>query len=302
MPSLKDLRVRIASVKSTQKITRAMQMVAAAKLRRSQEAAEQARPYSERMSSLLASVAANLPSLDGAPPLMVGNGRDETHLLVVFTAERGLCGAFNTTVVRAARKEMSELREAGKTVKLLLVGKKGNDSMRRDLEDRIVDYISFREVKVLGFADAQGVARRVIELFEDETFDVCTIFFNAFKSVVTQEMTTQQLVPLLPPGADGDGEAGEAPGAVDLGGAIYEYEPEETELLADLVPRNISVQIFKALLESSAAEQAARMTAMDNATRNAGDMIDKLTLTYNRTRQAAITKELIEIVSGAEAL
>ena len=303
MPSLKDLRNRIRSVRSTQKITRAMQMVSAAKLRRAQEAAEQARPYSERMGRMLASVAANLPSLEGAPPLMVGNGRDEVHLVVVLTAERGLCGAFNSSVVRAARRHIRALREDGKQVKILAVGKKGNDSLRRDLSRDIIDYITLREVRTIGFANAHEIATRLIQLFEEGAFDVCTIFYNAFKSVVAQELTRQQLIPLPRPD-EGEAQAPQAgaDAAPDLGGAIYEFEPEEEELLADLVPRNLSVQIFKALLESVAAEQAARMTAMDNATRNAGDMIDKLTLNYNRTRQAAITKELIEIVSGAEAL
>jgi F-type H+-transporting ATPase subunit gamma len=302
MPNLKDLRNRITSVKSTQKITRAMRMVSAAKLRRAQESAEQARPYSERMARMLASVAANLASLEGAPALMVGSGRDETHLLLVMTAERGLCGAFNSSVVRAVRRRIAELREAGKTVKLLCVGKKGHDNLKRDLEQNIVEFISLREVKNPGFDDAQNIAGRVVELFEAGEYDVCTIFFNAFKSVMSQVMTTQQLIPLSAAAGEEGIESVEAPERPDLGGAIYEFEPEETELLADLVPRNLSVQIFKALLESAAAEQAARMTAMDNATRNAGEMIDKLTLNYNRTRQAAITKELIEIVSGAEAL
>jgi F-type H+-transporting ATPase subunit gamma len=297
MASLKDLRNRIRSVRSTQKITRAMQMVSAAKLRRAQEAAEQARPYSLRMAAMLASVAANLPSLEGAPPLMVGTGREQVHLIVVLTAERGLCGSFNTQVTRAARRHARALVEAGKQVKLLTVGRKGNDNLRRDLANAIVEYITLREVRSIGFADAQRIAGRIVELFGTGAFDVCTIFYNAFKSVMAQELTRQQLVPLLSPG--GAPGAGAAP---DLGGAIYEFEPEEEELLADLVPRNLSVQVFKALLESTAAEQAARMTAMDNATRNAGEMIDKLTLNYNRTRQAAITKELIEIVSGAEAL
>jgi F-type H+-transporting ATPase subunit gamma len=300
MASLKDLRNRIRSVKSTQKITRAMQMVSAAKLRRAQEAAEQARPYSERMAAMMASVAANLPSLDGAPPLMVGTGRDRVHLVVVLTAERGLCGSFNTTVNRAARRHVRALVEAGKQVKILTVGKKGNDNLRRDLSASIVEYITLREVRSIGFTDAQRIARRIVEMFDAGEFDVCTIFYNAFKSVMTQELRRQRLIPLL------SGEDEQATGGAaltpDLGGAIYEFEPEEEELLADLVPRNLSVQIFKALLESMAAEQAARMAAMDNATRNAGDMIDKLTLNYNRTRQAAITKELIEIVSGAEAL
>ncbi len=302
MPSLKDLRNRITSVKSTQKITRAMQMVSAAKLRRAQESAEQARPYSDRMASMLASVTANLPSLDGAPALMVRSGDDQVHLLVVMTAERGLCGSFNSSVVRAARRRMAELREAGKTVKFLCVGKKGHDNLKRDLEESIVEFISLREVRNPGFDDAHAVASRLVALFEAGEYDVCTIFFNAFKSVMTQVMTVRQLIPLIEAAGEAGVEQVEEPERPDLAGAVHEFEPEESELLAELVPRNLSVQIFKALLESSAAEQAARMTAMDNATRNAGEMIDKLTLNYNRTRQAAITRELIEIVSGAEAL
>lgn len=301
MPSLKDLRNRITSVKSTQKITRAMQMVSAAKLRRAQESAEQARPYSERMSRLLSSVSANLPSLEGAPPLMVGTGNDQVHLVIVMTAERGLCGAFNTQVTRRTRRHVKELRDAGKQVKLLLIGKKGNDSLRRDFDDIIIDYVTLRDMRTPSYARANEIAQDVIGRFGAEEFDVCTIIFNAFKSVISQELNVQQLIP-LPTGDGGDGREDEDTGAPDLGGAIYEYEPEETELLADLIPRNMAVQIFKAMLESGAAEQAARMTAMDNATRNAGDMIDRLTLLYNRTRQAMITKELIEIVSGADAL
>ena len=297
MPSLKDLRVRIASVKSTQKITRAMQMVAAAKLRRAQESAERSRPYAERMNRMMASVAGNLPTLDGAPPLMVGTGKDEVHLLVVFTAERGLCGGFNTAVVRAVRRQVSELRQSGKQVKLLLVGRKGYDALRRDLSPLIADYITLREVRNIGFAEAALVSAKVTEMFEAGEFDVCSMIYNAFKSVIVQEITHQQLIPLSLPETEGSDES-----APDLGGATYEFEPEETELLTELVPRNLSVQLFRALLEGAAAEQAARMTAMDNATRNAGDMIDALTLNYNRTRQAVITKELIEIVSGAEAL
>ena len=300
MANLKDLRNRITSVKSTQKITRAMQMVSAAKLRRAQESAEQARPYSERMARLLGSVAANLASLEGAPPLMVGSGRDEVHLVVVMTAERGLCGAFNSQVTRRARRLIGELREAGKQVALLLVGKKGNDTLRREFGEIIVDYITLREMRTPSYARANEIAQGVIGRFEAGEFDVCTIIFNAFKSVISQELNVRQLIPLPAPEGASDDES-EA-GAPDLGGAIYEYEPEETELLADLLPRNLAVQIFKAMLESGAAEQAARMTAMDNATRNAGDMIDKLSLQYNRTRQAMITRELIEIVSGAEAL
>jgi len=297
MASLKDLRNRISSVKSTQKITKAMQMVAAAKLRRAQEAAESSRPYAERMERMIVSVAGNLPSLDAAPPMVVGNGRDDTHLLVVVTAERGLCGAFNTSVVRAVRKQVSELRAAGKTVKLFCVGKKGYDALRREMGNAIVEYITLREVRSVGFTDARSIAEKVAQMFEAGDYDVCTLYYNAFKSVISQVVTDQQLVPVkLPEAGASDAEA------PDLGGAIYEYEPDEEELLGVLVPRNLSIQVYRALLESAAAEQAARMTAMDNATRNAGDMIGKLTLVYNRTRQAMITKELIEIVSGAEAL
>ncbi len=299
MPSLKDLRVRIASVKSTQKITKAMQMVAAAKLRRAQEAAEEARPYSERMSAIMASVMANIPSLDNAPPLLVGNGRDEVHLLVAVSAERGLCGGFNTSVIRATRAKARELLDAGKTIKILCVGRKGYDGLKRDFESLIVDTISLREVRNIGFNNAAEISGRVIEMFAADDFDVCTMFYNHFVSVIAQELTEQQLIPA---DTGGNGESEDGLETEDLGGSIYEFEPEEEDLLADLVPRNLSVQIFKALLESTAAENAARMTAMDNATRNAGDMIDSLTLTYNRSRQAQITKELIEIVSGAEAL
>ena len=298
MANLKELKNRITSVTSTQKITKAMQMVAAAKLRRAQEAAENSRPYAQRMERMIASVASNLPSLDAAPPMVVGTGKDDVHLLVVVTAERGLCGAFNTNIVRAVRAKARELKDSGKTVKLFCVGRKGQESLRRDMEDDIVEYVTLRDVKQLSFADIRPVAEKISQMFSDSEFDVCTVYFNAFKSVISQIVTDQQLIPVKLP--DPDAEADED--TVDLGGAIYEYEPEENDLLGVLVPRNISVQIYRSLLESSAAEQAARMTSMDNATRNAGDMIDALTLTYNRTRQAIITKELIEIVSGAEAL
>ena len=298
MANLKELKNRITSVTSTQKITKAMQMVAAAKLRRAQEAAENSRPYAQRMERMIASVASNLPSLDAAPPLVVGTGKDDVHLLVVVTAERGLCGAFNTNIVRAVRAKARELKGSGKTVKLFCLGRKGQESLRRDMEDDIVEYVTLRDVKQLSFADIRQVAEKISQMFADGEFDVCTVYFNAFKSVISQVVTDQQLIPVKLP--DPDAEADED--TVDLGGAIYEYEPEENDLLGVLVPRNISVQIYRSLLESSAAEQAARMTSMDNATRNAGDMIDALTLTYNRTRQAIITKELIEIVSGAEAL
>jgi len=298
MANLKELKNRITSVKSTQKITKAMQMVAAAKLRRAQEAAEQSRPYAERMERMIASVASNLPSLDNAPPLVVGTGKDGVHLLVAVTAERGLCGAFNSNIIRAVRRRAIELQDQGKTVKLFCVGRKGEESLRRDMADIIVEYVTLREVKNISFADARPIAEKLSQMFTDGEFDVCTVYYNAFKSVISQVVTAQQLIPVSLP----DPEAATDDDAVDLGGAIYEYEPEENDLLGVLVPRNMSVQIYRSLLESGAAEHAARMTSMDNATRNAGDMIDGLTLTYNRTRQAIITKELIEIVSGAEAL
>ena len=303
MANLKELKNRITSVTSTQKITKAMQMVAAAKLRRAQDAAEQSRPYAQRMERMIASVASNLPSLDTAPPMVVGSGKDDVHLLVVVTAERGLCGAFNSNIVRAIRRQVIALRNDGKTVKLYCVGRKGQESLRRDLEDLIVEYVTLREVRQLSFANARPIAEQIAQMFNDGEFDVCTVYYNAFKSVISQVVTDQQLIPVkLPdPEAAAAAEGGDD-GAVDLGGAIYEYEPEENDLLGVLVPRNMAVQIYRALLESGAAEHAARMTSMDSATRNAGDMIDGLTLTYNRTRQAIITKELIEIVSGAEAL
>ena len=297
MASVKDLTVRIASVTSTQKITKAMQMVAAAKLRRAQEAAEAARPYSDRMSAIMASVTSNIPSLDNAPKLLVGNGKDDVHLLIAVTAERGLCGGFNTQTVRAVRAKTRELLDAGKTVKILCVGKKGNDALKREYSSLIIEAITLREVKNVGFVNAAEISGRIVSLFEAGEFDVCTMFYNSFVSVIAQEMVEQQLIPLA------DSTISEGSGdEEDLGGAIYDFEPEEEELLGDLVPRNLSVQVFKSLLESAAAENAARMTAMDNATRNAGDMIDKLTLTKNRMRQAQITKELIEIISGAEAV
>ena len=300
MANLKELKNRITSVTSTQKITKAMQMVAAAKLRRAQNAAEQSRPYAERMERMIASVASNLPSLDTAPPMVVGSGKDDVHLLVVVTAERGLCGAFNSNIVRAIRRRVIELRNGDKTVKLYCVGRKGQESLRRDLSDLIVEYVTLREVRQLSFANARPIAEQIAQMFSDGEFDVCTVYYNAFKSVISQVVTDQQLIPVKLPEASA--AASEADNAADLGGAIYEYEPEENDLLGVLVPRNMAVQIYRALLESGAAEHAARMTSMDSATRNAGDMIDGLTLTYNRTRQAIITKELIEIVSGAEAL
>jgi F-type H+-transporting ATPase subunit gamma len=294
MASLKDLRNRIASVKATQKITKAMQMVAAAKLRRAQEAAEAARPYSERMAAVMANIGQAVAGHD-APPLMAGTGKDQTHLLVVATAERGLCGGFNSQIARLAREHARRLIAEGKTVKIITVGKKGNDILRRDFANLIVDRVDLREVKQVGFVNADTIARKVIQLFEAGEFDVCTLFYSRFKSVISQVPTAQQLIPAAAPegGVDPDAQAGNA---------VYEYEPEAGEILADLIPRNIAVQIFRALLENAAGEMGAKMTAMDNATRNAGDMINKLSITYNRQRQAQITKELIEIISGAEAL
>ena len=294
MPSLKDLKIRINSVKSTRKITSAMKMVAAAKLRRAQEQAEAARPYAERMDRMLGSLAAAAAGRPGAPAMLAGTGKDDVHLLIVATADRGLCGGFNSSIVRASRARIRALRDAGKTVKILCVGKKGNDQLRREFRDSILDVITDIGKPSLTFADAEDVAGRVTRMYEAGDFDICTIVYNRFQSAMTQIVTQQQLIPFAPPEAEGE----EAAGA----DALYEYEPEESEILDALLPRNISVQVYRALLENAASEQGARMTAMDSATRNAGDMIDNLTIQYNRARQAAITKELIEIISGAEAL
>jgi F-type H+-transporting ATPase subunit gamma len=292
MPSLKDLRNRIASVKATQKITKAMQMVAAAKLRRAQEAAEAARPYSQRMGAVLANIAQNVTGED-APALMAGTGKDDVHLLVVCTAERGLCGGFNSQIARLARDHARKLLAEGKTVKIITVGKKGADILRREFASLIIDHVNLREVKQLAFVHADQIGHKVIELFEQGAFDVCTLFYSEFKSVIAQIPTAQQIIPA---------SAGDVAQADTAGDAIYEYEPDPAAILSTLIPRNISVQIFRALLENVAGEMGAKMSAMDNATRNAGDMINKLSITYNRQRQAQITKELIEIISGAEAL
>jgi F-type H+-transporting ATPase subunit gamma len=292
MASLKDLRNRIASVKATQKITKAMQMVAAAKLRRAQEAAEAARPYSERMGAVLANITQAIGAGGDAPALMTGTGKDDVHLLVVCTAERGLCGGFNSQIARFARDHVRRLLAEGKTVKIICVGKKGFDILRRDYASLIIERIDLREVKTIGFANADAIARKVIQLFGQGEFDVCTLFYSNFKSVISQVPTAQQIIPAAAPA---ESEAAD-------GSAVYEYEPEPGEILSDLIPRNISVQIFRALLENAAGEMGAKMSAMDNATRNAGEMINKLSITYNRQRQAQITKELIEIISGAEAL
>ncbi|TSE07605.1 F0F1 ATP synthase subunit gamma [Mesorhizobium intechi] len=294
MPSLKDLRNRIASVKATQKITKAMQMVAAAKLRRAQEAAEAARPYSERMGSVLANITQAIGGGGDAPALMTGTGKDNVHLLVVCTAERGLCGGFNSQIARLARDHIRRLLADGKQVKIICVGKKGFDILRRDYASLILDRVDLREVKTLGFVNADAIAKKVIHLFNEGAFDICTLFYSQFKSVISQVPTAQQIIPA--------GVASAPAEAVDGGNAVYEYEPEPGEILSDLIPRNISVQVFRALLENAAGEMGAKMSAMDNATRNAGEMINKLSITYNRQRQAQITKELIEIISGAEAL
>lgn len=294
MPSLKDLRNRIASVKATQKITKAMQMVAAAKLRRAQEAAEAARPYSERMGSVLANITQAIGGGGDAPALMTGTGKDDVHLLVVCSAERGLCGGFNSQIARLARDHIRKLLADGKQVKIICVGKKGFDILRRDYASMILDRVDLREVKTLGFVNADAIAKKVIHLFNEGGFDICTLFYSQFKSVISQIPTAQQIIPA--------GIASAPAEAVDGGSAVYEYEPEPGEILSDLIPRNISVQVFRALLENAAGEMGAKMSAMDNATRNAGEMINKLSITYNRQRQAQITKELIEIISGAEAL
>jgi F-type H+-transporting ATPase subunit gamma len=297
MPSLKDLKNRIDSVKSTQKITKAMQMVAAAKLRRAQEAAEAARPYAERMGQVLASLGAAYAGRSDAPALLGGNGRDQVHLLVVATGERGLAGGFNSSIARLARETAQKLIAEGKTVKILTVGRKGNDILKRTFADKIVETISFREVRNIGYANAAQVGEKILAMYEAGEFDVATLFFARFRSVISQIPTAQQLIP-----ARFDEVAEAAPAATDANAALYEYEPDEEAILADLLPRNISVQVFRALLENNASFFGAQMSAMDNATRNAGDMIKKLTLVYNRQRQAQITKELIEIISGAEAL
>ncbi|MGB7263193.1 MAG: F0F1 ATP synthase subunit gamma [Albidovulum sp.] len=290
MPSLKDLKNRIASVKSTRKITKAMQMVSAAKLRRAQDAAEAARPYAGRMNAVMSGLASGMAGSASAPRLMAGTGADQTHLLVVMTAERGLCGGFNSTIVRLARLTANQLIAQGKTVKILTVGKKGREQLKRDLASHFVGHVDLSEVKRMGYENAQSIARDVLGRFDAGEFDVATLFFNRFQSVISQIPTAQQVIPAK---FDADAEGVST---------LYDYEPSEEEILADLLPRGVATQIFTALLENGASEQGARMSAMDNATRNAGEMIDKLTIQYNRSRQASITKELIEIISGAEAL
>lgn len=294
MPSLKDLKNRIDSVKSTQKITKAMQMVAAAKLRRAQEAAEAARPYAERMGKVLAALGAVYDGQENAPVLLGGTGKDQVHLLVVATGERGLAGGFNSSIARLAREHAAKLLSQGKTVKLLTVGRKGNDILKRQYPELIVDTFNFREIKQVGFVQAKLVADKVLDMFNAGEFDVATLFFAKFGSVISQVPTAQQIIPAKLP-AKGEG-------AVETSAVPYEYEPSEEAIVEDLLPRNIAVQVLRALLENSASFYGAQMSAMDNATRNAGEMIGKLQLSYNRQRQAQITKELIEIISGAEAL
>ncbi|MGD9838341.1 MAG: F0F1 ATP synthase subunit gamma [Afipia sp.] len=292
MASLKDMRVRIASTKATQKITKAMQMVAASKLRRAQTAAEAARPYAERMDAVISNIAGAASGSGSAPALLAGTGSDKVHLLLVCTGERGLSGAFNSSIVRLARERALSLMNQGKEVKIFCVGKKGYEQLRRQFDKQIVGNVELRSVKVLGFKNAEDIAKQIIAMFEAGEFDVCTLFYSRFKSVISQVPTAQQIIPLVIEAKDDKAGAS----------AVYDYEPAEDEILSSLLPRNLAVQIFRALLENNASFYGAQMSAMDNATRNAGDMIRKQTLVYNRTRQAMITKELIEIISGAEAL
>lgn len=300
MPSLKDLRNRIASVRSTQKITSAMKMVAASKLRRAHEQAEAARPYAELMDRMLRSLAGRAATPGQGPKLIAGTGRDEVHLLIPITSDRGLCGAFNGSITRETRRQIRQLREKGKTVKLLCVGRKGRDNLRRDFASLIIEGLTDVGRRRLSFSEADAIATNVLARFDAGEFDVCTVIYNRFKSAISQIVTVQQLVPVAVPAAE-DGAAA-APAVSAATRAVYEFEPDEEQILKELLPRNLAIQIYRSLLESGASEQGARMTAMDNATRNAGEMINKLTLTYNRTRQAYITKELIEIISGAEAV
>ena len=303
MPSLKDLRVRITSVKSTQRITSAMKMVAAAKLRRAQEHAEAARPYAERMERMLGSVAASVADASSAPPLLAGTGKDDVHLLVIMTTDRGLCGGFNTNIARWTRQQVRALVSDGKQVKLLIVGRKGQGMLRMEFGERIIDTIEDTAKPSPKFDTAAAIAARITTMYDDGEFDICTIVYNRFESALSQIVTPQQLIPFAQEasaeGANGDETAEDADAGANV---AYEYEPDENSILTELLPRNMSIQVFRAMLESFASEQGARMAAMDNATRNAGDLIDQLTINYNRTRQAFITKELIEIISGAEAL
>ena len=290
MPSLKDLRNRITSVKSTQKITKAMKMVAAAKLKRAQDSAEKGRPYSQKMNNVILNLSNGISDKENAPKLLSGTGQEKTHLCVVMTSDRGLCGGFNSNIIKKAKSYFAKILDEGKELKIITVGSKGNDQLKRFYGDKIIENISFKESKNANYFDADKVGKMVIEKFEAGEFDVCTIFYNQFKNVITQIPQAQQIIPLNNEGEENSSEES------------YEFEPDEDEILSNLLPKNISTQIFKAMLENSASEQGSRMSAMDNATRNAGEMVDKLTIEYNRSRQAAITKELIEIISGAESL
>ena len=291
MASLDDLKKRIASVKSTQKITKAMKMVAAAKLRRAQESAEKGRPYSEKMNNIILNLSNGISDKENAPKLLSGTGEDKIHLCVVLTSDRGLCGGFNTNIIKKAKAYFKKVLNEGKVLRIITVGSKGYDQLKRIYKDSIIEKISFKDSKIVNYNDAEKVSKIIINSFEKKEFDICTIFYNQFKNVITQIPQEQQIIPLKAPESKGS--------SVDDN---YEFEPEEDEILSNLLPKNISTQIFKAMLENSASEQGSRMSAMDNATRNAGDMVDKLTIEYNRSRQAAITKELIEIISGAESL
>ena len=291
MASLDDLKKRIASVKSTQKITKAMKMVAAAKLRKAQESAEKGRPYSEKMNNVILNLSSGISDKENAPKLLAGTGQDKVHLCVVMTSDRGLCGGFNSNIIKKAKSYFSKILDENKELKIITVGSKGNDQLKRIYGDKIIENISFKESKNANYFDAEKVGKTIIERFEKEEFDICTIFYNQFKNVITQIPQAQQIIPL---NTENNNENNSE--------ESYEFEPDEDEILSNLLPKNISTQIFKAMLENSASEQGARMSAMDNATRNAGEMVDKLTIEYNRSRQAAITKELIEIISGAESL
>ena len=294
MANLKELRNRISSVSSTQKITKAMQMVAASKLRRAQENVETARPYSDKIGNILNNLSASFSGQDNAPELLAGNGNNKSHLLIVATSERGLCGGFNTSIVKLAKEHILQLKEEGKEVKLIIIGKKGKELLQRDFGQEIIDIYDFSEVKDLGFIEAEKVAENILSLFEEGKFDICSLYFAKFESVLSQVPVCQKLIPF-----DIESEVNEEK---DIENICYEYEPDEEDILKELLPKNLSVQILRALLENVASEFGARLTAMDNATRNASDMIDDLTITYNRSRQASITSELIEIISGAEAL
>jgi len=291
MASLDDLKKRISSVKSTQKITKAMKMVAAAKLRRAQENAEKGRPYSDKMNNIILNLSNGITDKENAPKLLAGSGDNKIHLCVVLTSDRGLCGGFNTNIIKKAKSYFQKILNEGKTIKIITVGSKGYDQLKRVYKDNIIEKISFKDSKTINYLDAEKVGKIIIDNFEKKEFDVCTIFYNQFKNVITQIPQEQQIIPLKT--SEVEGESSED---------NYEFEPEEDEILSNLLPKNISTQIFKAMLENSASEQGSRMSAMDNATRNAGEMVDKLTIEYNRSRQAAITKELIEIISGAESL